>query len=109
MRMFPTVGRADECRQCDFSLQLAYFLVGRCVLSIFSSLPLSILSVYIKLSYRKIPIISPGLIFVQKVFFLVGLFSGELIFGGAYYWKEFCVSKWVGLDNKTALNTTITP
>ena len=27
---------------------------------------------------------------------------GELIFGGAYYWKEFCVSKRVGLDNKTA-------
>ena len=51
--------------------------------------------------YGKIPIISPGLIFVQKAFKL-GLFSGELIFGGAYYWKEFCVSKWVGLDNKTA-------
>ena len=32
---------------------------------------------------------------------MLGLFSGELIFGGAYYWKEFCVSKWVGLDNKT--------
>ena len=49
--------------------------------------------------YRKIPIISPGLIFVQKAF-LLGLFSGELIFGGAYYWKEFCVSKWVLLVNK---------
>ena len=35
--------------------------------------------------YRKIPIISPGLIFVQKAF-LLGLFSGEFIFGGAYYW-----------------------
>ena len=33
---------------------------------------------------------------------MLGLFSGELIFGGAYYWKEFCVSKWVRLDNKTA-------
>ena len=32
---------------------------------------------------------------------MLGLFSGELIFGGAYYWKEFCISKWVGLDNKT--------
>ena len=42
--------------------------------------------------YRKIPIISPGLIFVQKAF-LPGLFSGELIFGGACYRKEFCVSK----------------
>ena len=52
-------------------------------------------------NYRKIPIISPGLIFVQKAFLLV-LFLGELIFGGAYYWKEFCVSKWVGLDNKNS-------
>ena len=34
--------------------------------------------------YRKIPIISPGLIFVQKAF-LLGLFLGDLIFGGAYY------------------------
>ena len=34
---------------------------------------------------------------------MLGLFSGELIFGGAYYWKEFCVSKWVGLDNKNSL------
>ena len=31
------------------------------------------------------------------------LFSVELIFGGAYYWKEFCISKWVGLDNKNSL------
>ena len=31
-----------------------------------------------------------------------GLFLRELIFAGAYYWKEFCVSKWVVLDNKTA-------
>ena len=33
---------------------------------------------------------------------MLGLFSGELIFGGACYRKEFCGSKWVGLDNKTA-------
>ena len=33
---------------------------------------------------------------------MLDLFSGELIFGGAYYWEEFCVSKWVVLDNKTA-------
>ena len=46
--------------------------------------------------------IRPGLIFVQKAF-LVDLLSGELIFGGAYYWREFCVSKWVGLDNKNSL------
>ena len=37
-----------------------------------------------------------------------GIFAG-LIFGGAYfrrgqyYWKEFCFSKWFGLDNKTRL------
>ena len=30
-------------------------------------------------TYRKIPIISPGLIFVQKAF-LMGLFSGEAKF-----------------------------
>ena len=30
-------------------------------------------------------------------------FSGELIFGGDYYWNEFCVSKWVALDNKNSL------
>ena len=49
------------------------------------------------------PIISPGLIFVQKDF-LLGLFSGAvLIFGGAYYWRECCVSKWVGLDNKNSV------
>ena len=52
--------------------------------------------------YRKIPIKSPGLIFVQKAV-LLGLFSEELIFGGSYYWKESCVSEWVGLDNKNSL------
>ena len=45
---------------------------------------------------------SPGLIIVQKAF-LVVLFSGDLIFGGAYYWKEFSTSKWVGLVNKNSL------
>ena len=53
-----------------------------------------------ELVYRKIPLISPGLLFVQKAF-LVSLFLGELSFGGAYYnWREFCISKLVGLDNK---------
>ena len=33
----------------------------------------------------------------------MGLFSGELIFGGANYWKEFCISKWIDLDNKNSL------
>ena len=44
--------------------------------------------------------INPGLTLVQKALFW---FSGELIFGGAYYWREFCVSKWVGLNNKNTL------
>ena len=63
---------------------------------------LQLLRLAICIQYRKIPIINPGLIYVQKAF-LLGLFSGELIFGGAYYWKEFCISKWVGLDNKNSL------
>ena len=49
--------------------------------------------------YCKILIINLGLTFVQTAF-LLDVFLGELIFGGDYYWKEFCVSKWVGLDNK---------
>ena len=36
-------------------------------------------------TYRKIPIIIPGLIFVQKAFNFAGLFSRELVFGGTYY------------------------
>ena len=40
----------------------------------------------INLWHCKIPIISPGLIFVQKAV-LLGLFLGEIIFGGTYYWK----------------------
>ena len=51
--------------------------------------------------YFKIPIIRPGLIFVQKAF-LLGLFSGELIFGGAYYCREFCVQSGLDLTMKTA-------
>ena len=54
--------------------------------------------------HHKIPIISPGLIFVQKAF-LMGLFSGELNFGGTYYWRAFCISKWVGLDKKKKVNS----
>ena len=41
--------------------------------------------------------ISPGLIFVENAVFV------GLIFGGAYYWKEFYISKWVGLENKHSL------
>ena len=50
-------------------------------------------------TYCKIPIKSPGTIFVQKAVFL-GLFSGKLIFKGAYYRRKFCVSKWVDLNYK---------
>ena len=35
---------------------------------------------------------------------MLGLFSGELIFGGACYRKEFCVSKWVWFVNKNSNN-----
>ena len=40
---------------------------------------------------HKILILNPGLIFVKKAV-LLGLFLGELIFGGACYWKGFCIS-----------------
>ena len=41
--------------------------------------------------------------------FLLGFIcSGKLTFGEAYYWKEFFVSKWFGLDNKNSVNTTKT-
>ena len=43
-------------------------------------------------TYRKILIISPGLLFVQRKF-LVGLY----FWGGDYYWKGFCTSKIVRL------------
>ena len=49
------------------------------------------------LCYRKIPIISPGL-YLSKGQFFAGFISG-----GAYCWREFCVSKWVRLDNKNSL------
>ena len=58
--------------------------------------------------YHKIPIISPGLIFVQKAF-LLGLFLGKLIFRGACYQKEFCISKnRCGFSMKATKNTKIT-
>ena len=52
--------------------------------------------------YHQIPIICLGLIFIQKAF-LVDVFSGKLIFGGADSWREFCVSNWVGHDDKNSL------
>ena len=52
-------------------------------------------------TYHKIWIISPGFILILfKRLFLLGVFSGELILGGACYGKEFGVSNWVWLVNK---------
>ena len=39
--------------------------------------------------------------FVEKAF-CWAYFFGELIFR-VYYWTKFCISKWVGLDNKNSL------
>ena len=52
--------------------------------------------------YHKIPIISPALIFFQNWAFLLDLFLGELTSGRAYYWKEFCILKWVWFVNKNS-------
>ena len=92
----------------EFWVILGAFIYGKCWVITFFLISMSVSSLLLKVDkdmyiiYRKIPIISPRLIFVQNAF-LLGLFSGELIFGGAYYWMEFCVSKWVGLDNKNSL------
>ena len=42
------------------------------------------------------PNISPGAYIFQRPF-LRGLFLEGLIFGGAYPWREICVSKLIGL------------
>ena len=47
--------------------------------------------------YRKIPIISRGLIFVQKAF-SPDLFSGEPIFGGDSYRRNFAFQNGFGLS-----------
>ena len=52
--------------------------------------------------YRKIPIISPGLIFVQKAFWL-GLFSKGLVIG-----RNFAFQNGFVLSIKTAESTKIT-
>ena len=49
-----------------------------------------------KITYRKIPKISPGAYIFQTPF-LRGLFFEGLIFGGAYIWREICVLKSIGL------------
>ena len=47
-------------------------------------------------NYRKIPKISPRAYIFQRPF-LRGLFLEGLIFGGAYLWREICLSKSIGL------------
>ena len=54
-----------------------------------------VLKIYTR-GYRKIPKISPGADIFQRPF-LRGLFLEGLVFGGAYLWKEICVSKSIGL------------
>ena len=49
-----------------------------------------------KKKYRKIPKISSGADIFQRPF-LRDLFLKGLIFGGAYLWREICVSKSIGL------------
>ena len=46
--------------------------------------------------YHKIPKISPGAYIFQRLS-LRGLFLEELLFGGAYLWREISVSKLIGL------------
>ena len=53
--------------------------------------------------YRKIPKISPGAYIFQRPF-LRGLFLEGLIFGGAYLWREICVSKSIGLALQLEVN-----
>ena len=54
--------------------------------------------------YRKILIIRPGLIFVQKTF-LLGLFSGELIEEALIIGGNFAFQNGLGLTMKIAQNT----
>ena len=57
---------------------------------------LLVFSLFVFYIYRKIPKISPGAYIFQRPF-LRGLFMEGLIFGGAYLWREICVSKSIGL------------
>ena len=64
---------------------------------------------FIVVIYRKIPIISPGLIFVQKAF-LVGLFWGSLFSEELVIGRNFSFQNGRGFDLsiKTTKNTKIT-
>ena len=57
---------------------------------------LFVFSLFVFYIYRKNPKISPGAYIFQRPF-LRGLFMEGLIFGGAYLWREICVSKSIGL------------
>ena len=48
-------------------------------------------------NYRKIPKESPGARYIFQRPILRGIFLEGLIFGGAYLWREICVSKPFGL------------
>ena len=56
--------------------------------------------------YRKIPKISPRAYIFQRPF-LRGLFLEGLIFGGAFLWRELCVSKSIGLAFWVARKFTV--
>ena len=53
--------------------------------------------------YRKIPKISPGAYIFQRPF-LRGLFLEGLISGGAYLWREICVSESIGIALQLKVN-----
>ena len=59
-----------------------------------------------KIIYRKIPNVSPRLIEVFK-HFLGGLYSGGLMFGGAYIRRAFCVSVRVSIPQNSLLYIAI--
>ena len=77
-------------RQDKFLKNLGFFCFN--LLSIRQVFPISE-NVYSR--YRKIPKISPGAYIFQRPF-LRGLFLEGLVFGGAYLWREICVSKSIG-------------
>ena len=99
-------GRENATIGGDLNFRFRMLLKGAVSLMVSAKFPYHfiVLILYFCIEkYCKIPIISPSWAYICSKGFLLGLFSGELIFGGAYYWKEFCVSKWVKLDNKNSL------
>ena len=68
-----------------------------------SRLSYYIILYYIIILYRKILIISPGLIFVQNAF-LLGLFWGSLFSEGLVIGRNFAFQNEFGMSIKTAKN-----